>query len=50
VVSARPRAERGAFLPLMEAEETYRALSVKARRILVGGLALSGRRWKETGV
>jgi serine/threonine protein kinase/Tol biopolymer transport system component len=35
-----------AFLPLMEAEETYRDLSVKARRILVGGF---GAQWSPDG-
>jgi len=35
-----------ALLPLMEAEETYRDLSVKARRILVGGF---GAQWSPDG-
>jgi serine/threonine protein kinase/Tol biopolymer transport system component len=37
-----PEPRGAAFLPLMEAEETYRDLSVKARRILVGGF---GAQW-----
>ncbi|MBN1509905.1 MAG: protein kinase, partial [Sedimentisphaerales bacterium] len=41
-----PEPAGAAFLPLMEAEETYRDLSVKARRILVGGF---GAQWSPDG-
>ncbi len=41
-----PAPRGAAFLPLMEAEETYRDLSVKARRILVGGF---GAQWSPDG-
>jgi Tol biopolymer transport system component/tetratricopeptide (TPR) repeat protein len=41
-----PAPKGAAFLPLVEAEETYRALSVKARRVLVGGF---GAQWSPDG-
>jgi Tol biopolymer transport system component/tetratricopeptide (TPR) repeat protein len=41
-----PAPTGAAFLPLVEAEETYRALSVKARRVLVGGF---GAQWSPDG-
>ncbi|MBN1362968.1 MAG: protein kinase [Sedimentisphaerales bacterium] len=41
-----PAPKGAAFLPLLEAEETYRGLSVKARRIFVGGF---GGQWSPDG-
>jgi serine/threonine protein kinase/Tol biopolymer transport system component/Tfp pilus assembly protein PilF len=41
-----PAPKGAAFLPLVEAEETYRDLAVKARRLLVGGF---GAQWSPDG-
>jgi Tol biopolymer transport system component/tetratricopeptide (TPR) repeat protein len=41
-----PAPKGAAFLPLAEAEETYRALAVKAHRIFVGGF---GAQWSPDG-